>query len=351
MLAPETVNCQELATLNAGEKPSATFKASPEDFQVIEQLTVEDEHDGEHQWLWVRKRGANTVFCAEKIARFAGVSPKQVSYSGLKDRQAVTWQWFSIQLPGKDTLDWQSLNDDEMTIEKVIRRTKKLRSGLHSGNRFVIRLHSVSDMALLKERWKQVTQNGAINYFGEQRFGRNGDNVAAAERWIMASRPKRLSKAKRGLYLSALRSFLFNLMASERAKQLGADSLLEGDCAMLAGSNSMFTVEQWDHELKQRLASKDIEIALPLPGSANKSMSAGESADFEDKLLEPYQSWIEALAKLRVDEGRRAWKVIPGEPELKELDGSTVELSFTLPSGAYATTILNEIATISGEHK
>ena len=351
MLAPETVNCQELATLNAGEKPSATFKASPEDFQVIEQLTVEDEHDGEHQWLWVRKRGANTVFCAEKIARFAGVSPKQVSYSGLKDRQAVTWQWFSIQLPGKDTLDWQSLNDDEMTIEKVIRRTKKLRSGLHSGNRFVIRLHSVSDMSLLNERWKQVTQNGAINYFGEQRFGRNGDNVAAAERWIMASRPKRLSKAKRGLYLSALRSFLFNLMASERAKQLGADSLLEGDCAMLAGSNSMFTVEQWDDELKQRLSSNDIEIALPLPGSAKKTMTAGESAAFESRLLAPYESWIEALAKLRVDEGRRAWKVIPAEAELNELDEATVELSFTLPSGAYATTILNEIATISGEPK
>lgn len=351
MLAPEQVNCQALAALNVGEKPNAAFKASPEDFQVIEQLNIDDEQEGEHQWLWVKKRGANTAFCAEKIARFAGVSPKQVSYSGLKDRQAVTWQWFSIQLPGKETLDWQQLNDDEMTVERVIRRTKKLRSGLHTGNRFVIRLHNVSDMALLKDRWHQVTQSGAINYFGEQRFGRFGDNVAEAEKWILASRPKRLSKTKRGLYLSALRSYLFNLIASERVKQLGADALLDGDCAVLAGSNSMFTVEQWDDELKQRLSSNDIEIALPLPGSAKKTMTAGESAAFENRLLAPYESWIEALAKLRVDEARRAWKVIPAEAELNELDEATVELSFTLPSGAYATTILNEIATISGEPK
>lgn len=351
MLAPESVDCEALATLIVGDKPNADFKASPEDFQVIEQLQVDDEKDGEHQWLWIKKRGANTVFCAEKIARFAGGSLKQVSYSGLKDRQAVTWQWFSIQLPGKATLDWQQLNDEEMTVERVIRRTKKLRSGLHSGNRFILRLHNVSDMSLLKTNWRQVTESGAINYFGEQRFGRNGDNVAAAERWILASRPKRLSKAKRGLYLSALRSFLFNLIASERLRQLGFDSRLNGDCAVLSGSNSMFTIEQWDDELQQRLIHNDIKIALPLPGSAQRSMTAGESAEFERTLLAPYQSWIDALAALRVDEGRRAWKVIPAEPKLTVLDTNTAELEFTLPSGAYATTILNEIAMISGEHK
>ncbi|MCK7458731.1 tRNA pseudouridine(13) synthase TruD [Idiomarina aminovorans] len=350
MLAPLQVTLADLPRLNEGERPKAEFKQTPQDFQVIEQLDVEDDGEGEHQWLWVRKKGANTHFCAEKIARFAGVSPKNVSYSGLKDRQAVTWQWFSIQLPGKETLNWNELNDEEMSVERVIRRTKKLKSGFHRANRFVIRLANVSSKEALETLWRSVSEQGVINYFGEQRFGRAGDNVAEAERWLMAARPARIRRNKRSLYLSALRSYLFNQIVAGRIRQFGAQGMLAGDCVMLKGSQSVFTVEQWDNELKQRLLNNDIYLTAPLPGSSNKPLVKDEAESFESSLLQPYESWLQAMKKLRVDTSRRALLLRVEAPEIS-WQGNHAELRFTLPSGAYATTVLNEIVDLSGDSK
>ncbi|MGM0428798.1 MAG: tRNA pseudouridine(13) synthase TruD [Pseudomonadota bacterium] len=350
MLAPQKVTLAGLPRLNQGDRPQAEFKQTPLDFQVIEQLDVADDGEGEHQWLWVRKEGANTNFCAEKIARFAGVSAKNVSYSGLKDRQAVTWQWFSVQLPGKETLNWEELNDEEMSVERVIRRTKKLKSGFHDGNRFVIRLSDVSSPQQLEALWKSATEKGVINYFGEQRFGRNGDNVAQAERWLMASRPARISRNKRSLYLSSLRSYLFNQIVAERLRQFGPEGTLAGDCVMLKGSQSVFTVEQWDDELRQRLANNAIYLTAPLVGTINKPLVKDEAEAFESSFLEPYKNWLEALKKLRVDAARRTLLLRVKEPKLS-WQGKDAELRFTLPSGAYATTVLNEIVDLSGESR
>lgn len=350
MLAPQHVTLNELPRLHHGARPRAEFKQTPKDFQVIEQLEVTDDGEGEHQWLWVRKEGANTNFCAEKIARFAGVSPKNVSYSGLKDRQAVTWQWFSIQLPGKETLNWDELNDKEMSVERVIRRTKKLKTGFHRGNRFVIRLADVSSREDLETLWEKVSEQGVINYFGEQRFGRSGDNVAQAERWLMAERPARISKNKRSLYLSSLRSYLFNQIVAERIRQFGIDGRLAGDCVMLEGSKSVFTVEQWDDELSQRLLTNNIYLTAPLAGSTNKSLVQGEAEEFELSCLQPYESWLQAFKKLRVDAARRALLLRVEAPEIN-WHGDDAEIRFTLPPGAYATTVLNEIVDLSGDSR
>lgn len=350
MLAPERVFLAYLPRLQNGDRPQAEFKQTPKDFQVIEQLDVADDGEGEHQWLWVRKEGANTNFCAEKIARFAGVSPKNVSYSGLKDRQAVTWQWFSVQLPGQETLNWEELNDSEMSVERVIRRTKKLKTGFHSGNRFVIRLTNVSSRNALEQLWEGVCEQGVVNYFGEQRFGRGGDNVAQAERWLMADRPARITRSKRSLYLSALRSYLFNEIVAERIRQFGIDGTLAGDCVMLEGSKSVFTVEQWDDELTQRLLNNNIYLTAPLAGSTNKPLVKGEAEEFELSLLQPYESWLQAFKKLRVEAARRALLLRVENPGISWQDDEA-ELRFTLPSGAYATTVLNEIVDLSGESR
>jgi len=350
MLAPSQVSLAELPRLHKGDRPKAKFKQTPEDFQVIEQLDVADDGEGEHQWLWVRKTGANTNFCAEKIARFAGVSERNVSYSGLKDRQAVTWQWFSIQLPGKETLNWNELSDEEMSVERVIRRTKKLKTGFHRANRFVIRLANVSSREALEKLWQGVSERGVINYFGEQRFGRSGDNVAQAERSLMASRPPRISRTKRSLYLSALRSYLFNEIVAERIRDFGIEGHLEGDCVMLEGSQSVFTVEQWDDELKQRLANNNIYLTAPLAGSTTKPLVKGEAEAFEQRFLQAFDSWLQALKKLRVEAARRAILLRIENPEMS-WQGKDAELRFTLPSGAYATAVLNEIVDLSGESR
>ncbi|MCA1766944.1 MAG: tRNA pseudouridine(13) synthase TruD, partial [Idiomarina sp.] len=232
----------------------------------------------------------------------------------------------------------------------VLRRTKKLKSGFHRANRFVIRLANVSSKEDLETLWQAVSEQGVINYFGEQRFGRAGDNVAQAERWLMADRPARISRNKRSLYLSALRSYLFNQIVAERISQFGAQGMLAGDCVMLKGSQSVFTVEQWDDELKQRLLNNDIYLTAPLAGSNNKPLVKDEAESFEFNLLQPYESWLQALRKLRVDASRRALLLRLEEPEIS-WQGNDAELRFTLPSGAYATIVLNEIVDLSGDSK
>lgn len=348
MLAPEQVSLKHLPRLHAGVRSTAQFKQSPADFQVIEQLEVADDGEGEHQWLWVKKTGANTQFCADKIARFAGVSGKQVSYSGLKDRQAVTWQWFSVQLPGQETRDWTQLNDDEMSVERVIRRTKKLKTGFHRGNRFVIRLRDITDRLALEVLWKKVSEQGVLNYFGEQRFGRSGDNVAQAERWLTADRPARISRNKRSLYLSALRSYLFNELVAKRVSQFGVQGTLQGDCVQLNGSHSVFTVEEWDSALQERLMNQDIFLTAPLAGAVRKPLVCAEAEAFESQFLSEYDSWLKGLAALRVDASRRALILPIESPELEWIENGA-ELRFTLPPGAYATTVLNEVVNLSGD--
>ena len=117
---------------------TARLRLLPEDFCVTEIPLVQPDGEGEHVWLWLRKRNENTPRVAEQLARFAGVHPRQVSYAGLKDRSAVTEQWFSVQMPGRDAPDWQGLNSETLTVLRHARHSRKLRRGALKGNRFRI---------------------------------------------------------------------------------------------------------------------------------------------------------------------------------------------------------------------
>ncbi|RUO80609.1 tRNA pseudouridine(13) synthase TruD [Idiomarina tyrosinivorans] len=319
----------------------ATFKQQPEDFQVIEQLDVADEGAGEHQWLWIRKRGANTRYVAEQLAKFAGVSARQVSFSGMKDRQALTWQWFSIQLPGQPLLDWQGLQHSEFAVEQAIQRSKKLPTGLHKANTFVIRLRDVAAPEAFVERATAVAQQGVPNYFGEQRFGHGGNNFQRASDWLLNGQ-KRIKKAQRSLWLSTIRSYLFNDVVAARLG-LGTNTLLAGDCVRLAGSRSQFSVEQWGAEEQARLAAGDIALTAPLPGSGSWGSDA-EALAFEQQALEPHKALLEGLADAGVRADRRVLWLRP-EAFTATAEGSDVVLTFRLPSGAFATTFLDELIT------
>ncbi len=85
-------------------KPAATgvLKANPEDFVVVEDLGFTPDGEGEHLLVNIRKNGCNTQFVADYLAKFAGIHARSVSYAGLKDRHAVTEQWFCLHLPGKN---------------------------------------------------------------------------------------------------------------------------------------------------------------------------------------------------------------------------------------------------------
>ncbi len=160
----------------------ARLRAQPEDFFVDEDLGFSPDGVGEHVFVRVEKRGANTDWVARQIARFAGVAPDTVSYAGLKDRHAVTRQTFSVAVPIKRELAWDTLASDEFQVLDARRHGRKLKRGALKRNRFRIVLRDVDgDREAAQARLAAIAAHGVPNYFGEQRFGRDGDNVARAQ--------------------------------------------------------------------------------------------------------------------------------------------------------------------------
>ena len=159
----------------------AVLKATAEDFQVDEVLDIELSGAGEHLWLWVEKRGLNTEDAARRLARAAGVPIRLISYAGLKDKQALTRQWFSLHLPGKHDPDLSAAQDDTLAILKLVRHSRKLQRGAHAANGFTLRLTQLKAyQAALDLRLQTIRAQGIPNYYGAQRFGFEGGNVAHA---------------------------------------------------------------------------------------------------------------------------------------------------------------------------
>ncbi len=185
------------------------------DFVVEELIEMEPEEGGEHLWLRVRKTGENTEHVARLLAQAAGIRPQQVGYAGRKDRHAVTTQWFSLHLPGRPDPAGFAL-PPSVEILEMRRRRRKLAVGGLRGNRFRLLVREFAgDAALLEERLRETAARGAPNYFGAQRFGRGGGNVAQALAWMRGER--RVDDRKlRGLLLSAARSQLFNALLARR---------------------------------------------------------------------------------------------------------------------------------------
>jgi len=338
----------------AAGKPAVTakFKQLPEDFQVQEALQPEGEEAGEHQWLWVTKRGANTRFVADDIARFAGVPAKAVSYSGMKDRQAVTSQWFSLHAPGKALLNWSQLEHSEFQVERALLQPRKLKLGMHQGNHFVIRLRDVSDAEQLQQRFEHLVKTGVPNYFGEQRFGRERNNIAAAARWLKDSR-KRVPKHKQSLWLSAARSWLFNCQISERLAAFAPEhgshvgtAVTPGDVMMLAGSRSFFLPEAVDATIRERCQQGDLIISCALWGRG-ELQSEGAVAELERHAVMNYPELAQGLEQQGLKQERRAWWLWPQQAQLDWLDGDAV-ISFYLPKGVFATSLLRELIELDG---
>lgn len=312
------------------------LRTTPEDFMVQELISVQPDGEGEHLWLNLRKRGMNTQFLAKKIAKWAGVKERDVAYAGLKDRHAVTEQWFSVHLPGKTNPDLAELADDEVTVLSASRHSQKLRSAVLLANRFTLTLRNVSDVAWVQERWQQVLQ-GVPNYFGEQRFGINGGNIEKARKMFQGQRVKR---SLQSIYISAVRSLLFNQMVSKRIEQGLANQLIQGDVLKLAGSNSTF-VEQGEADLVERLAAGDIELTAPLWGDEPDRLT-GQYADWVEGIAAQHPELCEGLHKVRAKLMFRALLLTPQYASLKA-EGDQVVVSFMLQPGSFATSVLREL--------
>lgn len=316
------------------------LKAQPEDFRVDEIPQVLPGGEGSHLWLHIEKRGANTDWVAGQLASRASCSARDVGFAGMKDRHAVTTQWFSLPGANVSPGEWRNWDIEGVRILDASLHTKKLKRGVLKGNRFRLAVRELAgDTSDLEQRLEQIKSRGLPNYFGPQRFGHGGNNVWRAARWLRDG--GRLNRSKRSLYLSAVRSFLFNEVLAERVRLQNWDQLLDGDVVALDGSHSVFVARLPDAELEQRCKVFDLHPTGPLPGDAPFAAER-EAAELEARILEPHAGLIDGLRKARVDASRRSLRLCPFEMEW-ELQGNRLSIGFSLPPGAYATTVIGEL--------
>jgi len=325
-----------------GPPVSGRLRSTPEDFLVREIPLVEPAGEGEHVWLLIRKRQENTEQVARSLARLAGVSQRDVSYAGLKDRNAVTEQWFSVYLPGGSEPEWSAIDSASVTLLRHARHNRKLRRGALRGNAFCIRVRDITgDRPELERRLSDVAAGGVPNYFGEQRFGRGGSNLRTAER-LFSHSAGRLPRAQRGLALSAARSCLFNQVLARRVELHSWDRPLPGEALQLEGTHSYFIAGQVDETLLGRVREGDVHPTGPLYGRG-ESPATGEALRVETDCLAPCEVWRQGLIEAGLKQDRRSLRLLIGSPAWSWPEPDCLELSFSLPAGAYATSVLREL--------
>lgn len=347
--SPHLKFCDDLS-INANALPYAHglppvrghLRTIPEDFYVREELDFSLDGTGEHIWLWVRKRGANTEWVAKRLAERAGVAPGAVSYAGLKDRRAVAEQWFSVHWPHRTEPDWAAGDESDFTVLKAVRHSRKLRRGALSGNAFRIVIRELDgNLNELTTRLNQIVAHGVPHYFGEQRFGHEGSNLERAKA-VLSGREKVRDRYRRGLYLSAARAELFNRVLAQRVWDQTWNQALPGEVFMLAGSHSIFAAPEIDDALCQRVTALDIHPTGPLWG-AGELRSGGVVRALEEAIAAIVPVFRDGLAAVGLSQERRALRLVTQDAALQFLTSDAVEVSFRLPAGGYATTVLREL--------
>jgi len=333
----------ELAYLHGKPKPKGLLRVKQSDFRVFEQLPFLPCGEGEHLFIHIRKTGANTVFVARELAKYFKVKEQLVSYAGLKDRFAVTEQWFGVHVPGKKEYDLTDLIIEGVEVLSYKRHNKKLRTGALTGNRFELILRDVTELKVLHERWEKIVEQGVPNYFGEQRFGIDGGNIDSALALFSGTKVK--DKKKRGMYLSAARSFIFNDIINERIKQNIFSQIQVGDVVMLAGTQSVFSIDEIDETIKKRLGDKDIDITAAMWG-AGELMTNAQPKQFEQKIAENHSEFTQGLPRFGLKQERRRIRLVVKDADIEVLTTDlvpAVKISFSLSAGSYATTVLREL--------
>lgn len=317
------------------------FKLVPEDFEVEELPAYLPSGEGEHLYLWLEKRGRDTREVVRALAASLGVSEDDIGVAGMKDRQAVSRQLLSVPARAEARLGEFALEGARVLWSK--RHGNKLRTGHLKGNRFKLRLRGVRDVGAARECFSRLSAGGVPNYFGEQRFGRAGDNADLGRMLVLGQRlPKRPERFQRKLYLSAFQSRIFNRALAERVRSGTLSTALLGDVLRKEETGGLFVCEAPDVD-GPRVASFEVSPAGPLFGP-KMTAAAGAVGEFEASLLVGEGVTLEDFKRGggETEGGRRPYRVRLGSPELTP-DGEDLWLAFELPRGAYATEVLHEL--------
>jgi tRNA pseudouridine13 synthase len=334
---------EEMATLpcaHGGPAGCAQLRAAPEDFVVHEWLGWEADGEGDHLLLKVRKRGANTLWVAKQLARLAKIDPRDVGFAGLKDRDAVAEQSFTVPARSAIGEAWPGVTGEGFEVVTAVRHRRKLKRGALKGNDFTIVLRDYDgDPTILEQRLRAVTASGAPNYFGPQRFGRDANNLRTALSWFSGSATPQ-DRWQRGFALSAARAAIFNAVIARRVQDGTWNRLLPGEIVNLNGSGSVFVADTIDAALEERCARLDVHPTGPMwSGPASAS---GAAAALETQVADRHDVLARGLAEHRLEPERRALRIrIDGLEWAIERD--VIQLKFRLHRGAFATAVLHEL--------
>jgi tRNA pseudouridine13 synthase len=321
---------------------SGTYREGLEAFQVFEDLGYMPDGTGTHTWVLIEKRGISTDQAAERLAACAAVAQKDVGYAGKKDTVAVVRQWMSVLT--KSMLSVGTI-DKCCSIVSVTRNSRKLKVGQLAGNRFRLRLSGqASD--ILEVRMACIADQGFPNYFGLQRFGRKGQNLDAAKRLAVRDpRGKRRLHPKDAMAASAARSAGFNAIVADRIVRGALLDAGVDDAVILTGRGSHFQIRADElASVTTRIGVGELSPTAPLMGSCSKT---GErQAEIESRVLEQDPLLYRWLSGIFREEERRSVRVVPKELEWSR-SGTTLELSFWLPRGSFATALLHEIGQLT----
>lgn len=321
----------------------AVLKASAEDFQVNEVLDIPLSGQGEHLWLLLEKRGLNTEEAVRILAKAFGVSHKSISYAGLKDRQALTRQWLSLHLPGRE-VDVAALQHPQLTILQAERHGRKLQRGAHRANGFVLRLTGLEgEHDSLEQRLQQIASCGVPNYYGPQRFGHDGHNLLQARHYAASGKlPERRNLRSR--LLSTARSALFNRMLARRVADGSWNQALPGDALSFTDSNSFFIARAEDCA-DPRLRVLELHPTAALWGEGDLPVQ-GTMRALEQAIADEEPELCRWLEQAGLKQQRRTLRLPVESLRWQWLASDCLQLEFVLPAGCFATVVVRELVEL-----
>jgi tRNA pseudouridine13 synthase len=338
----ENLTIPEWAFAYGSPTGQGDIRTLPEDFIVEETLAFEPSGSGEHSFLQIQKTGENTEYVARQLARFANVRQRDIGFAGMKDRHAITTQWFSVWLPKGDEPKWESFETDGFKILSITRHARKLKRGALANNRFALTIRQwQGDKTKTIEQLTAIKNHGVPNYYGSQRFGNGGQNVVKA---LAMFEGAKVGREQRSLYLSAVRSFLFNHILSARIEHESWATGLDGDVLMIDGSHSCFACETIDDDIRTRLTQNALHSTAALFGKGESRLT-GEAFVLEQTVFEQYAELTKGLIAFGLENDRRALRVNVTNLTW-EFHDDILKLAFNLPAGSYATAVLREIIDI-----
>ncbi len=323
--------------------------SDPEDFRVDESLPYPLQGSGSHTFVHIEKRGIDTLAVVRRLVDAVGVASDDVGAAGLKDRWAIARQWLSVpdEPPATDLeARLSKLESDEITVLEITRHPHKLRRGHVRSNRFIIRLRHVPSEGLERARVTidALKARGVPNAFGRQRFGREGLN---AVRGLELLRKPRTGRSRlSSLLLSSVQSAVFNRVLALRLHDGRLQTALLGDLMQKHETGGLFEVTDPDTD-QARMQRLEISPTGPIVGKRMRTPS-GWSSERESEAFVACR--LQESDRPRFGRGTRRPLRIPCDPTASVIapEEGVLEISFALPSGSYATTILDEIVKPEG---